>query len=39
MLEFGKEGSELLIRLLKAEEFRAGILNAVWISISAFKDL
>ena len=38
-MEFGEEGSELLVRLLKAEEFRAGVLYTVRVSVSAFENL
>jgi hypothetical protein len=37
-LEFGEESSKLLVCLLKTEEFKAGVLYTVWISISTFKD-
>jgi hypothetical protein len=37
-LEFGEESSKLLVCLLKTEEFRAGVLYTVWISVGTFKD-
>jgi hypothetical protein len=39
VLEFGEEGSKFFIRLFKAEEFRAGILYAVRVSIGTFENL
>jgi hypothetical protein len=37
-LKFCEEGGKLLVCLLKAEEFRAGVLYTVWVSVGSFKD-
>jgi hypothetical protein len=39
VLEFGEEGGKFFIRLFKAEEFRAGILYTVQVSIGMFENL
>jgi hypothetical protein len=39
VLEFGKEGSKFFVHLFKAEEFGAGILYMVRVSIGTFENL
>jgi hypothetical protein len=39
VLEFGEEGSKFFVRLFKVEEFRAGILYMVRVSVGTFENL
>jgi hypothetical protein len=36
-LEFGEEGTKVLVGLAEAEQFSAGVIDAVWVPEGAFQ--